>query len=82
MKTLTWRIVMTPTRQEASNTAKPMRKTRAAIAKQSASTAVAKVEAAKTAKLEAEKKKKKRKMKTSPPKAVETLMIPTPPLKD
>jgi hypothetical protein len=81
MKTLTWRTVMTPTRQEASNTAKPMRKTRAAIAKQSASTAVAKVEAAKTAKLEAEKKKK-RKMKTSPPPAVETLMISTPPLKD
>jgi hypothetical protein len=39
------------------------------------------VEAAKTAKLEAEKKKR-RKRKTSPPLAVEMLVIPTPPSRE
>jgi hypothetical protein len=68
------------TRPEASSVVKPRRKTRAA-AKQSASMATAKVVAAKTAKLEAEKKKKgKRKM--SPPLAVETPVIPTPPSRE
>jgi hypothetical protein len=60
---------------EASSVVKPKHKTRAAAAKQSASTVAAKVAAVKTAKLEAEKKKRKR--KTSPPPAVETLVIPT-----
>jgi hypothetical protein len=70
------------TRQEASSAAKPRRKTRAAaVAKQSASTAAPKVEAAKTAKLEAEKKKK-RKRKMSLPLAVETPVIPTPPSRE
>jgi hypothetical protein len=63
-------------RQEVSSTAKPKCRTRAAAVKQSASTVAAKVEAAKTAKLEAEKMKK-RKRRTSPP-AVETLVIPSP----
>jgi hypothetical protein len=64
-------------RQEVSSAAKPSRKTRAATAKQSVSTAAANVEAANTTKLEAEKKKRKR--KTSPPLAVETLVFRTPP---
>jgi hypothetical protein len=64
-------------RLEASSIVKPRRKTRATAAKQSVSTAAAKVAAVKTAKLEAEKKRK-RKRKTSPPPAVETSVIPTP----
>jgi hypothetical protein len=57
---------------EASGVVKPRRKTRAAAAKQSISTAVAKVTTVKAA------EKKKRKRKTSPPPAVRTPTIPTP----
>jgi hypothetical protein len=60
---------------------KPRHKTRAAAAKQSVSTAAAKVEAAKTAKLEAEKKRK-RNRKTNLPSAVETSVIHTPPSRE
>jgi hypothetical protein len=69
----------TVTRQEVSSSVKSKRKIRAAAAKRSVSTAAAKVEAAKTAKIEAEKKKNR---KTSPPLAVETLVIPTPPSRE
>jgi hypothetical protein len=61
---------------EASSVVKPRRKTRATAAKQTVSTAAAKVAALKTTKLEAEKKKRER--KSSPPPVVETLVIPTP----
>jgi hypothetical protein len=69
------------TRPEANRAVKPRRKTRAATAKQSASTATVKVMAAKTAKLEAEKQKN-RKWKTSPPPAVEMSVIPTTPSRE
>jgi hypothetical protein len=69
------------TRPEASSAMKPRHKTRAAAAKQSVSTAAAKVEAAKTAKLEAEKKRK-RNRKTNLPSAVETSVIHTPPSRE
>jgi hypothetical protein len=69
------------TRQEASNAVKLRHKTRVVAVKQLISTTAAKVEAAKTAKLEAEKKKK-RKRKTSPPPAVEMPVIPTPPSRE
>jgi hypothetical protein len=65
------------TRLEASSAVKPMCKTMAAAAKQTASTAATKVVASKTTKLEVEKKKN-RKWKTSPPPAVEMPVIPTP----
>jgi hypothetical protein len=51
---------------------KPRRKTRAAVTKQSVSTAAVKVTAVKVA------EKKKRKRTTSPPLAVEIPVIPTP----
>jgi hypothetical protein len=70
------------TRTEASSAVKPRRKTRVAAVKQSVSAAAEKVEAAKTAKLEAKKKKKKRKRKRSPPSTVETPVIPTPPSRE
>jgi hypothetical protein len=63
---------------ESSSVVKPRHKKRAVSLKQSASMATTKVQASKTAKLEAEKKKK-RKRKTSPPPVVETPVIPTPP---
>jgi hypothetical protein len=63
-------------RQEASTAAKPRRKTRAVTAKQSATTAAAKVGAAKTTKLEVEKKKRKRRVSLPP--TIETLTIPMP----
>jgi hypothetical protein len=69
----------TVTCQEVSSSVKSKRKIRAAAAKRSVSTAAAKVEAAKTAKIEVEKKKNR---KTSPPLAVETLVIPTPPSRE
>jgi precorrin isomerase len=62
-------------RQEASSTAKPKHKTRAATTKQPATTAAAKVGAAKTAKLEVEKKKRKRRV--CPSLIIETPVIPT-----
>jgi hypothetical protein len=56
---------------EASSVVKPRRKIRAAVVKQSVSTAVAKVIAVKVV-------EKKRKRKTRPPLAVRTPVIPTP----
>jgi hypothetical protein len=63
------------TRLEASSVVKPKGKTRAAAAKQSASTVAMKVVAAKLTKLEVENNRKR---KMSPPPVVETLVIPTP----
>lgn len=60
----------------AVGTTKPGSKTRAAIAKQSTTRAAVKVEAAKTAKLEADKKKRKRRVR--PPLGVRMPVIPTP----
>jgi hypothetical protein len=62
-------------RSTASSATKPGHKTRAVTAKQSTIRVAAKVEAAKTAKLEADKKKRKR--KASPRLAVCTPTIPT-----
>lgn len=62
--------------QDASSAAKPRRKTRVATAKQSATTAAAKVRTTKTTKVEAEKKKRKR--RASALSAIETPTIPTP----
>jgi hypothetical protein len=59
----------------ASGITKPGRKTRAKTTNQSTTRAAAKVEAAKTTKLEADKKKRKR--RASPPPAVRTPVIPT-----
>jgi hypothetical protein len=56
---------MTPRLAKKSSVVKPRRKTRAATAKQTVSTAAAKAEITKTAKREVEKKKKKRKRKES-----------------
>jgi hypothetical protein len=61
----------TGTGPEASSVVKPRRKIREAVAKQSVSTAVAKVIAVKVV-------EKKRKRKTRPPLSVRTPVIPTP----
>jgi hypothetical protein len=70
----------TGTGPDVGGALKSQRKTRSAVAKQSATTAAAAVSAVKAAekKKKKKKKKKKRKRKTSPPPAVETLAIPTP----
>jgi hypothetical protein len=71
----------TGTGPDVGGALKSQRKTRSAVAKQSATTAAAAVSAVKAAEKKKKKKKqkkKKRKRKTSPPPAVETLAIPTP----
>jgi hypothetical protein len=67
-------------RLEVSSATKPRCKTRAATAKLPTTRDVAKADAAKTAKLDADKKRRKR--KTRPPLAVRTPTIPTPATKE